>query len=59
MQYSLRHPAITCTLAGPRTVDEVENNIMHATASLPEELWSELDDFVATLGPVPLGGEAH
>ena len=59
MQYSLRHPAITCTLAGPRTVDEVENNITHATASLPGDLWSELDDFVAALGPAPPGGEAH
>ena len=58
MQYSLRHAPITCTLAGPRTADEVETNIQHVTANLPEALWTELHDFVATLGSVPPGGEA-
>lgn len=59
MQYSLRHAPITCTLAGPRTSDEVETNIQHATANLPETLWAELDDFVAMLGPAPPGGETY
>ncbi|HIG54894.1 MAG TPA: hypothetical protein EYQ18_13140 [Candidatus Handelsmanbacteria bacterium] len=57
MQYSLRHSPITCTLAGPRTVAEVETNIQHALASLPETLWVDLHDFIATLGPAPPGGE--
>ena len=58
MQYSLRHSPITCTLAGPRTVAEVETNIQHAMARLPETLWAELHDFVETLGPAPPGGES-
>ncbi|MGH2369984.1 MAG: aldo/keto reductase, partial [Chloroflexota bacterium] len=35
MQYSLRHPAIAVTLAGPRTAAEVEGNVRHATTPLP------------------------
>ena len=56
MQYSLRHSPITCTLAGPRTVAEVETNIEHEMASLPETLWAELHDFVMTL---PAKYETH
>ena len=59
MQYSLRNSAITCTLAGPRTVDEVETNIQHATADLPESVWEKLSTFVDSLGPAPPGGESQ
>ncbi len=59
MQYSLRNPAITCTLAGPRTVDEIETNILHATTELPDQVWGELSQFVKTLGPAPPGGESQ
>jgi aryl-alcohol dehydrogenase-like predicted oxidoreductase len=57
MQYSLRYPAIAVTLAGPRTAQEVEGNIRHATAVLPPSIWAELDAFLATLGPAAPGGE--
>ena len=59
MQYSLRNPAITCTLAGPRTVHEVETNIEHATTALPKSIWEELSTFVASLSPAPPGGESQ
>ncbi|MGH2370786.1 MAG: hypothetical protein ACRDI2_21625, partial [Chloroflexota bacterium] len=58
MQYSLRHPAIAVTLAGPRTAAEVEGNVRHATTPLPPSLWDELDTFLATLPPAGPGGEA-
>ena len=59
MQYSVRNTSITSTLAGPRTADEVEANLRHLHAELPEGLWGELDEFLATLGPAPSGGEAY
>ena len=59
MQYSIRNELITCTLAGPRSVSEVETNLRHATADIPNELWSELDVFVTSLSRAPPGGEAQ
>ena len=59
MQYSIRNELITCTLAGPRTVEEVETNLRHATAQLPDDLWADLSRFVTSLGPAPPGGEAQ
>ena len=60
VQYSLREPRIGATLVGPRTVEEVEANVRHATARIPAGLWEELADFIATLQPPPApGGEAQ
>ena len=59
MQFSIRHQPITSTLAGPRTVEEVETNLRHATAQLPDDLWADLSRFVTSLGPAPPGGEAQ
>ena len=59
VQFSLREPRIDATLVGPRTVDEVESCLRHATTELPEEIWEELEDFLAGLQPPPApGGEA-
>ena len=49
MQYSLRNPNIAATLAGPRTVEEVEANVRHATTSIPGSIWPEVDAFLASL----------
>jgi D-threo-aldose 1-dehydrogenase len=57
MQYSLRHPSIAVTLAGPRTAGEVESNVRHATAPLPEAVWDDLEAFLPSLGPAAPGGE--
>ena len=58
VQYSLRNPHIAVTLVGPRTADEVEGNVRHATAALPDDLWSDLDAFLSTLPAPGEGGEA-
>jgi len=57
-QYSRRDERISTTLAGPRTAGEVEGNVRHATAALPEGIWEELDGLLQVLGPSPPGGEA-
>lgn len=57
MQFSLRHVGIAVTLAGPRTAEEVEGNVRHATTPIPEAVWTELDAFLGTLGPPAPGGE--
>jgi D-threo-aldose 1-dehydrogenase len=49
MQFSLRNPLIGATLAGPRTPEEVEANVRHATTSVQESVWSELDALRAVL----------
>src|SRR5687768_6863770 len=56
MQYSLRNASIAATLAGPRTADEVEANVRHATTPIPDATWTELDAFLRTLGPAAPGG---
>ena len=58
MQYSMRNPDITVTLAGPRDVTEVESNVRHATMPLPDGIWEALDDFLRTLDPPAKGGES-
>jgi D-threo-aldose 1-dehydrogenase len=59
VQYQLRNPHITTTLIGPRDAGEVEANIRHATASLPADIWVDLEKFLATLEPSAPGGEAQ
>ncbi|MBI1924683.1 aldo/keto reductase [Candidatus Poribacteria bacterium] len=59
MQFSLRNPHISATLAGPRTAKEVEVNVQHARAILPDGIFDELDAFLKTLGPEPPGGEVE
>lgn len=59
VQFSLRDPRVGATLVGPRTVAELEANIRHATAPLADEVWADLEAFLAVLEPAPEpGGEA-
>ena len=58
MQYQLRNPNITTALVGPRDVAEIEANVRHATTPLPEGIWDELEQAMATLEPAAPGGEA-
>ena len=58
MQFSLRQPHIATTLAGPRTPEELEANVRHATTEIPDAVWTELDAFLTTLPPAAPGGEA-
>lgn len=43
LQFPLRHPAVTGVVLGARSPLEVTENIAHATAEIPAELWAELD----------------
>ena len=44
MQFPLRHPAVTSVLTGPRTAAELQSNAADFDLTLPENLWSELED---------------
>jgi len=43
LQFPLRHPAVTGVVLGARSPLEVTENIAHATAEIPAELWADLD----------------
>ena len=59
VQWSIRDSRIGATLVGPRTVAELEANVRHATAEVPEEIWPEIAAFIDQLEPPPeSGGEA-
>jgi aryl-alcohol dehydrogenase-like predicted oxidoreductase len=58
VQFSLRDERVAVTLTGPRDAAEVEANIRHALAPLPDGIWEELDTFIMTLGAWTPGGEA-
>jgi D-threo-aldose 1-dehydrogenase len=42
LQFPLRHPAIRTVLAGCRSVAELEENVSHINAPIPDSLWNEL-----------------
>ncbi|MBL8378793.1 MAG: aldo/keto reductase [Burkholderiales bacterium] len=44
LQFALRHPAVSCVLAGYRSVDQVQQNLAHAAHSITEEFWADLSD---------------
>jgi aryl-alcohol dehydrogenase-like predicted oxidoreductase len=59
VQYSIRCPHIHTTLVGPRTAEEVDQNVRHATAVIDDEVWSELEGFRAQMGTPSAGGESQ
>ncbi|WP_210527379.1 aldo/keto reductase [Rubellimicrobium arenae] len=48
-RYPLRHPAVLSVIPGSQTVEEMEDNLQAARATLPEALWSDL----ASQGLIP------
>ena len=42
LQFGLAHPAVAATIPGPRTPDEVSENISMASFDIPGDLWAEL-----------------
>ena len=42
LQLPMRHPAMSCVLAGYRSPQEVAENLGHATLTIPAALWDEL-----------------
>lgn len=43
VQFALRHPAVSTVLVGARSAGEVVDDVAFVEATLPDELWSELD----------------
>ena len=43
LQFPLRHPAVKAVLTGVRTVTELESNVSDFDATIPPELWSDLE----------------
>jgi D-threo-aldose 1-dehydrogenase len=42
LQFPLRHPAVTSVLVGPRSVDELDEDLDALSAPLPDGLWDDL-----------------
>jgi D-threo-aldose 1-dehydrogenase len=49
LQFPVRHPAVTGVVLGARSPLEVTENIAHATAEIPAELWADLDALAGVL----------
>jgi aryl-alcohol dehydrogenase-like predicted oxidoreductase len=47
IQWVLRNPRVSTILIGPKTPDEVEQNVRMATMPLPEGIWAEVDERIA------------
>jgi aryl-alcohol dehydrogenase-like predicted oxidoreductase len=58
MQFSLRNEKIAVTVAGPRSAEQVEDNVRHALSPLPADIWEALAAVRETLTPASPGGEA-
>lgn len=43
LRFPLRHPAVTGVVVGARSAQEITVNAAHASTTIPEELWPELD----------------
>jgi D-threo-aldose 1-dehydrogenase len=55
LQFGLAHPAVAATIPGPRTPEEVEENIAMADFEIPTDLWAELraEGLIPTDAPTP------
>ena len=42
LQFGLAHPAVAATIPGPRSPQEVEENLAMASFEIPADLWTEL-----------------
>ena len=42
LQFGLAHPAVAATIPGPRSPQEVEENLAMASFEIPADLWAEL-----------------
>ena len=51
LQFGLAHPAVAATIPGPRSPQEVEENLAMANFEIPADLWAELK----SEGMIPAG----
>jgi aryl-alcohol dehydrogenase-like predicted oxidoreductase len=47
LAFTLAHPAVTATIIGPRTLDQLESQLPAAEVTLPEDVLDRLDEIVA------------
>ena len=60
VQFVLRCDSAHTVLVGPRTADEVADNVRHAVTELADDTWADLETFVSDLQPPAApGGEAQ
>ncbi|MCH4564350.1 aldo/keto reductase [Halomonas sp. EGI 63088] len=48
IRFPIRHPAVTCVVIGAKTPAQLQQNIDWFGEELPESIWSDLDDAVAS-----------
>ena len=55
LQFGLAHPAVASTIPGPRTPDEVSENVAMASFDIPSDLWAELksERLIPDEAPIP------
>jgi D-threo-aldose 1-dehydrogenase len=55
LQFGLAHPAVAATIPGPRSQEEVEENVAMIRYEIPPDLWSELkaERLIPEEAPVP------
>lgn len=55
LQFGLAHPAVAATIPGPRTPDEVTENVAMASFDIPSDLWAELksESLIPEQAPIP------
>ncbi len=57
VQFCMRESRIATTLIGPRTSEEVEEDVRAASEDIPDEQWQALMALLPTLPPAAAGGE--
>ena len=55
LQFGLAHPAVAATIPGPRSQEELEDNVAMVGIDIPADLWSELkaEGLIPEEAPVP------
>ena len=55
LQFGLAHPAVAATIPGPRTPDEVSENLAMVSFDIPSDLWAELKSsgLIPEHAPIP------
>jgi len=58
LQFPRAHPAVTCVLAGARSVGEIEENVALAAHPIPAAFWRDLkaQTLIHADAPIPAGG---
>lgn len=49
LEFPLRHPAVSSVLIGPRSIDELTDNLELLRLPIPDDLWAEIDASAALL----------